>query len=292
MLRHVPGYDIVGTIYLVGDDAKAEGSMRKGDRVAGVSTFGGGNSRFISIPANRLTKISHNVKSIHAVCLLHDHMAALQTLRLARKNGTPFTGLNILITDGFSPVGQAIIALASLEGANLYCCADESKHPYLASLGAKCFDENPEIWLPGVANTFDIVIDNTRINGHSLSWQALSKKGTIICLGPLYNIDSEIRSPSSACGVLELTEMQQKWSALKAKYLMSQTYFLNTVTAFEDDTEQYRQDLRYLLFLCARGDIIPKVAKQVSLDDVPNAQRLIHMGKANGTVVCLPWLQE
>jgi NADPH2:quinone reductase len=292
MLPYVPGNDFVGTIQIVGEDANAEGSLRIGDRVAGVSTCGGGNSRFISIPANRLTKISTNVKSTHAVCLVHDYMAALKTLRLARKGGSMFTGLNILITDGFSPVGQAIIALASMEGAKLYCCADETKHPYLASLGVKCFDVDPEVWLPGVANTFDIVIDNSCFDGYSSSWRALNKKGTLICLGPLYNVDLDIQSPPSACGALELTEMHQKWSELKAKYMMSKTYFLNTETTFEDDTEQYRKDLSYLMFLCARGDIIPKVAERVSLDDVKDAQRLLQIGKANGTVVCVPWIQE
>ena len=73
---------------------------------------------------------------------------------------------------------------------------------------------------------------------------------------------------------------------------MSQTYFLNTATTFDDDTEQYKQDLKYLMFLCERGDIKPKIAERVSLDDVPDAQRLMQLGKANGTVVCVPWIEE
>ena len=292
MLPYVPGYEIVGTIQYLGEEVKSDGGFRRGDRVAGISLFGGGNSRFISIDASRLTKISNNIKSTNAVCLLHDYMAALKTLRLARKNGSPFTGVNILITDGFSPVGQAIITLAGMEGANIYACANESKHSYLATLGVKCFDKDPEIWLPGAAHTFDIVIDNTCMNGYNSSWHALNKKGTLICLGPIYNIDMDIEAPPSACGIVELTEMQQKWSALKAKYMMSQTYFLNTATTFDDDTDQYKQDLKYLMFLCERGDIKPKIAERVSLDDVPDAQRLMQLGKANGTVVCVPWIEE
>ena len=116
MLPYVPGYEIVGTIQYLGEEVKSDGGFRRGDRVAGISLFGGGNSRFISIDASRLTKISNNIKSTNAVCLLHDYMAALKTLRLARKNGSPFTGLNILITNGFAPVGQAIITLAGKKG--------------------------------------------------------------------------------------------------------------------------------------------------------------------------------
>jgi NADPH:quinone reductase-like Zn-dependent oxidoreductase len=74
--------------------------------------------------------------------------------------------------------------------------------------------------------------------------------------------------------------------------MMTQTSFLNTVDTYDDDNEQYKQDLRYLMFLLERGDIKPKVAERVSLDDVPDAQRLMQSGRANGTVVCVPWIEE
>lgn len=291
MLPFVPGYEVVGTIQTLGDKVKADGQFRDGDRVAGVSNFGGGNSRFISIPANRLTKFSNNVKSTQAVCMIHDYMAALKALRLAKKSGSPFTGMNMLITDGFSPVGQAVINLASMEGAEIYCCADESKHSYLASLGAKCFVKNPEAWLPTAAGTFDVVIDNSCTDSYSSSWFALNAKGMLVCLAPVYNIDND-ELPHAACGLVEITELQQKWAGLKAKYMMSQTSFVNSATAYDEDTEQYKQDLRYLMFLLERGDVKPKVAERVSLEDVPDAQRLMQSGRANGTVVCVPWIEE
>lgn len=290
-LPFVPGFELVGTIQTLGDKAKMEGQFREGDRVAAVSIFGGGNSRFISIPASRLTKIPSNVKSTRAVCMIHDYMAALRALRLAKTKGGPLTGMNILVTDGLAPVGQAVIALANMEGANIYCCADESRHDYLASLGAKCFVKNPESWLPTAAGTFDVVIDNSCVDSYSSSWFALTKKGTLVCLAPVYTLTND-ELPSAACGLIELTELQHKWAGLKAQYMMSQTSFLNTATIYDDDTEQYKQDLRYLMFLLERGDIKPKIAERVSLDDVPDAQRLMQSGRANGTVVCVPWIEE
>eukprot|EP00571_Detonula_confervacea_P017135 CAMPEP_0172312996 /NCGR_PEP_ID=MMETSP1058-20130122/19065_1 /TAXON_ID=83371 /ORGANISM="Detonula confervacea, Strain CCMP 353" /LENGTH=523 /DNA_ID=CAMNT_0013026571 /DNA_START=50 /DNA_END=1621 /DNA_ORIENTATION=- len=290
-LPFVPGYEVVGTIQALGNKVKADGQFRDGDRVAGVSTFGGGNSRFISIPATRLTKFTNNVKSTQAVCMIHDYMAALKALRLAKKSGSPFTGMNILVTDGFSPVGQAIINLASMEGAEIYCCADESKHSYLASLGAKCFVKSPEAWLPTATGTFDVVIDNSCTDSYSSSWFALNAKGMLVCMSPVYNIDND-ELPHAACGLVEITELQQKWAGIKAKYMMSQTCFMNTATAYDDDREQYKQDLRYLMFLLERGEVKPKVAERVSLEDVPDAQRLMQSGRANGTVVCVPWIEE
>lgn len=290
MLPFVPGFEVVGTIQTLGDKTRSKGQFREGDRVAGVSTFGGGNSRFISIPSNRLTKISNNVKSTQAVCMIADYMAALKALRLAKKAGSPFTGMNILITDGFSPIGQATINLANMEGANIYCCADESKHSYLASLGVKCFVKDPEVWLPTATGTFDVVIDNSCVDSYTSSWFAINQKGTLVCIAPVYNIDN-MDMPNGGCGVVDVTEMKQKWAGVKAKYMMSQTYFLNTVACYDDDTDQYKQDLRYLMFLLERGDIKPKVAERVSLDDVPDAQRLMQSGRANGTVVCVPWIE-
>ena len=247
MLPFVPGYEIVGTVQSVGSKAESEGVFRKGDRVCCVSTFGGGNSRFVSTPTSRLMKIPEDVKSTHAVCMVHDYMAALKALRLAKKINSPaFTGMNILITDGYSPVGQAIITLASMEGANIYCCADESKHSYLLGMGVKCFTKNPDDWLESAAGTFDVVIDNSCIDSYVSSSKALNTKGYLVCLGPVYYVDQEDTIiPHSGCGLV-IDDLQQKWGELKAKYLMSRTSFLNTITYFDDDTEQYKQDLRYV----------------------------------------------
>jgi NADPH2:quinone reductase len=291
MLPFVPGHEIIGTIQYLGERAKISGKFRDGDRVAVVSKTGGGNSRFISIPANRLTKIPTEVQSSEAVCMIHDYMGALRALRLAKKGGSPFTGKSILVTDGFSPMGQAIINLANMEGAEIYCCAHESKHAYLASMGVKCFEKNPEAWLPKAQGTFDVVIDNSCMDAYSSSWYALKDKGKLICLGPLYKIEADDLS-QGGCGIIEVAELQQKWAQLKAKYIMSQTMFLNTETIYDEDVEQYQQDLRYLMFLLERGTIKPKIAELVSLNDVSDAQRLMESGKANGTVVCTPWVEE
>ena len=290
MLPFVPGTEFFGTIQSLGETIKNDGQLHEGDKVAGVSNFGGGNGRFLSIPASRLTKITNNVKSTHAVCLLHDYMAALKALRLAKKDGIPFTGMNVLITDGYSPVGQAVINLANMEGASIYCCADESRHSYLASLGAKCFIKNPESWLLDARGLFDVVIDNSCIDSYSSSWFALNQRGTLVCLAPIYNTESDDIA-TSACG-LDVVELQQMWAGVKAKYMMTKTSFINTETFFDEDMGRYKQDLRYLMFLLERGDVKPKIAERVTLDDVPDAQRLIQTGRANGTVVCMPWMME
>lgn len=288
MLPFIPGYEFVGTIQTLGDTVQVSGQLREGDLVAGVSAFGGGQSRFITIPAGRVTKIPNNVNSTQAVCMIHDYMAALNALRLGKSGcgSTYLTGMNILATDGFSPVGQAVINLAGLEGANVYCCAEESKHSYLAGLGARCLPVNPRSWLPTSTGTFDIVIDNSCIDAYSSSRAALNERGSLVCLAPVYKFDGD--DGNCGCGI-NMADVNQMWAETKAKYMMSQTNFLDTEKMYTENTSQYKHDLRYLMFLLGKQWIIPKVSKEVTLDEVFDAQYVIQSGNANGTTVCTPW---
>ena len=270
MLPFIPGFEFIGTVQILGEHARKKGVLKEGQRVAGLSYNGGGNSRFVSIPYDRLFEISSTVKSTNAVCLIHDYMAALKALRLAKKAGSPFTGMKLLVTDGFSPVGQAIITLASMEGASIWCCADKSNHEYLTSLGVTCLEKSPDLWLPQVSGTFDIVIDNACMDAYSSSWFALNQSGVLVCLSPVIDFASPV---NGACGLVDFNELHKQWAGIKAKYIMPHTYFFDTLTDFDNDREQYVQDMKYLTFLLEKGAITPKIAEKVALEDVPDAQR-------------------
>lgn len=292
MLPFIPGYEFVGTIKSLGDTVRSEGQFREGDHIAGVSAFGGGHSRFITISASRITKIPDKVDPRHAVCLINDYMAGLNALRQAKEGCSLsyLTGANILITDGFTPIGQAVIRLASLEGANVYCCANESKHRYLASLGARCFPVNPRSWLSTSAGTFDIVIDNSCIDAYSSSRAALNANGSLVCLAPVYKTDGD--ETNIGCGIYLMADVSQMLAEAKAKYMLTRTSFLNTEEIFQQNTARYKQDLRYLMFLLERGWIKPKVANQVPLKGVMDSLYVVQSGTANGTMVCVPWKED
>jgi len=59
--------------------------------------------------------------------------------------------------------------------------------------------------------------------------------------------------------------------------------------SFEKNPKMFVNELNYLVCKLLRGEISPKVAGRVSLNQVPKAQTLIEKGLPNGTVVCLPW---
>ncbi|KAL7535998.1 hypothetical protein ACHAWF_005333 [Thalassiosira exigua] len=308
-LPFVPGFVFVGKVKafssvasdLVGD------RFREGDRVAGIADAGGGcNGRFVSVPVARVVKISDQGSDeeddekfpARVACLLDDYMAAYRALRLAKgSRGDSLTGMRVLIADGFAPAGQAALELANLEGADVHCCARESKRRYLTSRGATCVPEDMEAWLldrPDEADKFDVVIDNACREGYSASWNVLAANGVLVCLGPIYadvRIDGGEEPDEMGCGgcTVNVGKLHHGWEEVKAKHFMARTRFLDASKCYDEDPAQFWQDLKYLLFLMKKGDVDPKVAERVSLDDVPDAQRLMWSERANGTVVCTPW---
>jgi len=285
MLPFTPGQVVIGTIEAIGKEVKLP--FKIGDRVVGFVKQGG-NARYVSAEVDNLIKASPNIKNSVAACLVEDWMTAYRALRIAKNafKGAAMFGMNVFITDGFSPVGQAVIQLADLEGANIFCCANKCHHGYLQSLTNRthCFAPQVENWLPDVVEKMDIVIDNTCVDGYASTWQALNDNGILICLATV-NMGYSTRG----CGILDIEDMLRKFSALKAKYTMSQTVFFDIREDFEKNRLEFAQDLMYLMFLVEQGKIHPKVGEQVGLDDVVDAQKLIANGKNNGTIVCLPW---
>mmetsp|Transcript_22151 Transcript_22151/g.47617 ORF Transcript_22151/g.47617 Transcript_22151/m.47617 type:complete len:733 (-) Transcript_22151:203-2401(-) len=289
----VPGCEVVGRISNIGKAARLEG-YRVGDRVVGLTRRGGGNGYYAKFSTRNVAPIiSTKIDAADAVCLVDVYMTAYQALRVGKKDGTPLTDANVLITDGFSPVGQAAVTLAKLEGANVYVTTTESRQDdYMKSLGVKCLPLAPSKWLHKLKGKMDIVVDNTCFDSYDSSWKALNSKGILICTGmtSIYSFqDFGVGGGGCACDAFgDMRDYQAKWAALKARYMMSQTKFHDLWESFQANPKKYQQELKYLCFLVESGTLKPKIAERVSIEEIPDAQRYLETGKANGTIVCLP----
>lgn len=289
----VPGCEVVGRISNIGKAARQEG-YRVGDRVVGITRKGGGNGYYAKFSTKNVAPIiSTNIDAADAVCLADVYMTAYQALRVGKKDGTPLTDANVLVTDGFSPVGQAAVQLAKLEGANVYVTTMESRQDdYMKSLGVKCLPLAPSKWLHKLKGKMDIVIDNTCFDSYDSSWKALNSKGVLVCTGmtSIYSFqDFNVGNGGCACEAFgDIRDYQAKWAAVKARYMMSQTKFHDLWESFQKNPKKYQQELKYLCFLVESGTLKPKIAERVSIEEVPDAQRYLETGKANGTIVCLP----
>lgn len=243
-----------------------------------------------------IAMISTTIDAASAACLADVYMSAYKAIRLGKKDGLPLTGKKVLVTDGFSPIGQAIVALAKLEGANIYVTTSNSKElEYMTKLGVKCFPFSPHKWLHKVVGKMDIVIDNTCIDSYESSWEAVSPDGMLVCttgMTSIHNFRSEEYGEGAGCCAdaigLDMPKFRSKWSAMKAKYLMSNTTFLDLTESAANDRKAYQQELKYLCFLVESGALVPKIAERVQIEEVADAHRYLETGKANGTIVCVP----
>lgn len=104
----------------------SNGAIQVGDRVAALMK-GGGNARFISIPVSDAILLPPTATHENTVCLVSNYMTAYQALKMAKmkKGGAPLTNSNVLITGGSGPIGQALIDLASREGAVIHTTAHQ-----------------------------------------------------------------------------------------------------------------------------------------------------------------------
>ncbi|KAL7544723.1 hypothetical protein ACHAWF_008086 [Thalassiosira exigua] len=304
MLPFVPGYEFIGRVHAVSPKAEDWG-YKTGDRVAGMSLTGGSNSNYFSVPCQRLALVSEGVDAAKAACLVHDYAAALEALLRAKRlawpelhlekpAGTrdepvyPFEGKKLLVTDGHSPAGRAAIDLALSDKFEVYAGVEPEHAPRLRALGVTCFDRDP---LPKVRGKMNVVIDNSLActDFYGSSQVALAEKGGLVAL--VTADDKSRHSGSSWDG------WARKWTGIKAGTFMSRTAFVDAETCFDEGThgyprdnltKSYRKVLRCLVRLLELGKIDPTVAKRVSLDEVPEAQKLAQSGKECGTVVCVP----
>jgi NADPH2:quinone reductase len=258
--------------------------------VVAMTRRGGCNTKYAKFSSLNVAPVSSTtIEAANLVCLVHVYMTAYQALRLGKKDGTPLTDANVLITDGFSPLGQAATQLARLEGASVWVTTnDNSEDEHMMTLGAKCLRMNPSHWLHKVRGKMDVVIDNTCIDSYEPSWQALNTTGALICTGmtSIHNFKDDMSGMCGCNAIGDVRDYKATWASLKAKYIMSKTKFFDLWESFQKDPKQYRQEFKYLCYLVETGMIKPNIADRISLEEVPEAHRRIETGKVNGTIVC------
>ena len=233
-------------------------------------------------------RLPNNAKHEDIICLVGNYMTAYQCLKLAKKDGAPLTNANVLITGGSGPVGQALVELAMREGANVFATAHKMHEEHLTKLGAKWFSVKPKKWLPQLEGKMDVVIDNLCIDGYDSSYRALTPDGTLICNSDHSSVEIE-NDPREVCLGCDDGGMTVWWSGVKTKYFRNRATFYDVNESYEKNSKMFCHELNYLICKLQRGEINPKVAGKVSLNQVPKAQKLIEKGLPNGTVVCLPW---
>ena len=170
---------MVGLVVLMGADVQKEGIIKIGDAV-GACCRTGGNARYTVVPSRDLVRIPTSVDSAHAASVITNYMTAYQALHRVKPRARKETleGINILVTGGNGPIGQAVIELGVRAGASkIFVTANKKFHAGLHAQGVCPLPFDAAEWLPLVKGKMDVVIDGICEDGYSSPRAALNKKG-------------------------------------------------------------------------------------------------------------------
>jgi len=325
----IPGVAIVGKVMGREKKKKSRSSsscIESGDNVLSLIRSGG-NARYICLTKNNLIKVPAKLHPERVVCLAETYLTAFQALHLGQKGGLRyrdncFQGQSILIMNGYSPLGKALIELCRLGGASICyglinnesgSSSDDMHHRYntLEQWGAIPLSSDPQDWLTLIGRQIDIFVttydpnqgdkDHNRITADH--WKALKKDGQVhvVCSNPGM---TELEQRNLIVG----SQSSNKASDVKTFRLPScrpggrekmadRAVYYNLFDSWEGDRVSRataRKDLEHLIKLLDADLIHPEIAERVPLSQIAKAQRSLEHNKVagEGHLICAPWLRE
>lgn len=240
-LPATPGMDVVGNIVSVGDSVD---EWDEGDRVAALIQTGG-NARYAAVHQDSLVSVPRSLDSAEAACMVTTYMAAYQSLKLVLGKERTLEGKKILVTGGIGPTGQALIQMSKRAGADkVYATAPAKMHRYVKLvLGAKPLPMEPEEWLPEIQGQMDVVLDGVCQDGFASPQKALSRNGSLVCVGMAALMNSESMGAFGA-------PMSARWTKTKASWFMSKTKFYDVWSSYNNDPTKYKVScVVYLVYI-------------------------------------------
>jgi NADPH:quinone reductase-like Zn-dependent oxidoreductase len=276
----IMGIDFAGDIVEVGGDVK---DWKAGDRVmidptdrvGGGGLIGemwhGGLAELCRVPTHHLVTLPASVSYEAAACL---PVAYGTAVRMMRTIGQVTAGDKVLILGASGGVGTCCVQLARLAGAEVIACASsESKLTRLKELGAThLVDYTKQDFVKWVYETFgkphrrkfeggvDVVVNFTGGDTWVPSLKVLHRQGKVLTCGATAGFDPK-------------EDLRYIWT-FELQILGSNGWM--------------REDLSTLLDLLAKKQLVPVVDKELPLEDVNEAYRLLEEREVFGKVLLRP----
>ncbi|MDF2766902.1 MAG: oxidoreductase, partial [Rhodospirillales bacterium] len=169
----VMGYDVVGEIDQLGEGVSG---FQLGDRVADMTVVGS-NAGYRTLRAHSVVRVPTAVDAAEAATLILSWTTAYQLLHRAARVRA---GQRVLVHGAAGAVGQALLALGSLAGVELWGAARGEHAGLIRELGATPIDYQREDFTKVLPGGFDVVFDGIAENGYRRSFAAL-KRGGLLC---------------------------------------------------------------------------------------------------------------
>ncbi|MEY9211845.1 zinc-binding dehydrogenase [Thermobifida halotolerans] len=170
-----PGYDFVGRVETVNDEAARYG-LEEGTRVAGILPGMGAHASHVTVPASLLVPVPEEIPSAVAAALPLDLVTARHALDLL---SLPERG-SVLVQGVTGAVGLLIAQHAARRGVRVHGTASERGRGLAEALGVQVFDYRAPDWaeqVRAVTGGVDGSVDHT---GGAAVRRATSPRGRVV----------------------------------------------------------------------------------------------------------------
>jgi NADPH2:quinone reductase len=277
-----PGYDICGRIVEVGRDAGRR--LRKGQRVAGMTVFGG-QADYICLDPELLVPVSDDVDVAQVVALCSNYVAASQMMH--RCAGVE-PGETMLVHAAGGGIGSALLELGALYEMKIYGTVSKSKARIVEELGAVPIDYKSKDFLgevqrltdgKGVMAAFDAIGARNALK----SVKCLSENGRLVTYGTTAAFASGRRHRFHQAADHFFSKSALPPLFNKAQSILS--YNIETLRAARPGW--YREDLTLLVDLLETNRLKPVIAARYPLEKAAEAHAAFANARAPGKIVLI-----
>ncbi len=265
-----PGYSVVGKVRLNG---KGCTKFQVGDRVACLSKYEG-QAEVVNLPERFLIRVPEGADPKLAVALVLDWVTAYQMLHRAA-HVKP--GQRIFVHGLSGAVGQALLALGKIQGAEVFGTASPGKQEQLRQQGAVPFDYSNKNWISAMKGVggVDAVFDPLGFESFDESYSILRKGGILVGYG--MNLRGFTKAPQRPVLPVILK--------LFAKNLLFWSGKRTTFFGVRRTSKDFAPDLELLFAWLKSGKISVPVKATFKLEQVQEAHREYAIGKGVGSII-------
>ena len=280
----VPGYDIVGTVTVVGQGVDPS---LLGRRVAAVTKTGGWSTHAL-VAAHSVVQVGEDLDPAEVEALLLNGITAWQMLYRQAK---AVRGNTILVHGANGGVANVLVQLARHSGIRVIGTASPRHHDELRKLGVEPVDyADPDLaaalraLAPG---GFDAVFDQLGEESFQRSFGLLAPRGTLVA----YGLQAQLDEPGSP--VITFAKVYAKligWSLRPngGRTAVFYNFWGGKIIRPAAFRRRLAGDLTALVELLRAGTITGRVGRRISLVDAAEAMTAAESGTVSGKVVLVP----
>lgn len=248
--------DIAGRIEQVGKNVT---EFQVGDEVFGeIPGYHGGFAEYAAVPEKNLVRKPASLTFEQAAAIPQGGVIALRAMR---EEGKVQSGQQVLINGAGGSAGMFAVQLAKLYGAQVTGVDHAGKLDYLRSLGADHVMDYKREDFTKTGKQYDLILDVVAHRSPFAYARALKPNGTYFFVGG---------SVGTLLQILFFRPLTRKFQNKNVRILF---------------VPPSRDSLVSITELVTAGKIAPRIDRQFSLSNVPEAMRYIVEGRAKGKVV-------